>query len=479
MSIDTKYDQTRIIGNKRSGEESDPFIPNKLSKTENESLTSLLAAAAHILRTHIEDRPNLIYYFTPKIDSQDQLYNFMAKHRHESGVIYATTRKVVDSAFFFLQQQGFKVGKSHGGISYQKRIAAQKAFMKEEIFTIITTGTSSFGIKINKPNIRYILHHGMPASIEQYYQEISLAGKDGLPADCLLLYSSEDNAVHNHLQSILLDNASIKLAKEETKRMYDLCLTRKCRRLELMNYFQEFYPSSNCAKCDNCKENREMYDETVVSQKILACILQLPRSFVINYVIEILRGSQANSIMVNGHNSLACYGSLKKHSQTSLRQYIYSLMQMGFLQQVLLEEKYPVLQLTEKAYNIMSEGRDKILLPIQRRENIDASFKKRLKSNSSEKTAELFLRGETVEAIAQQRGLAKSTIVDHLSEQIQLGKNLDIGSVIDEKKQKTIREVMAEVGSEKLTPIKERLPEFTYAEICLVAAFSRRGNENP
>ena len=490
MSIDTKYGQSNISGNKRSWESvSEKFIPRKLSKSEeispahsimDERLSSLIADATYILNARVSDRPHLTYHFQPKIDLHTQLYNFIASHHHESGIIFATTRKVVDNTFSFLQQQGFKVGKSHSGISHEERIAYQKSFMQGEIYTIIATGNVS--LEVDKPDIRYILHHGMPGSIEQYYQEMGLAGKDGQPAECLMLYSSEDLAIHNYLQSNM-DESSRKLAKEKTKKMYDLCLTKNCRRIEIMNYFEEFYPSTNCAKCDNCTEITEMCDETVISQKILACILQLGESFGINHVIDVLRGSNDKAVRLNGHNTLSTYGSLSEQNEISLRQYIYSLMQMGFLKLIQVREKYPVLQWTEKTHNRKTDGSAKILLPKQKTPNTPPSLMKKsisfLKSQSSEKTVELFLQGESVETIAQNRGLAKSTVVEHLCVQIQLGKNLDISTLVSAERQKTICGIIAEVGSEKLAPIKERLPEFTYDEIHLVAAFSRRKSDHP
>ncbi|MFA6037910.1 MAG: DNA helicase RecQ [Legionellales bacterium] len=288
------------------------------------------------------DRPNLIIRIIERVDLHKQLLEHLTAHAEHSGIIYASTRKAVDELHDFLVQKGKRVTKYHAGLSEHDRTRAQRAFMNDDALIIVAT--VAFGMGVHKSNIRYVIHANMPKSIEQYYQEMGRAGRDGLVAECTMLYHFQDLLVQKHL------------AKSHTglpEKMFAFCSSLKCRRIDLLEYFSQKYDHEQCEACDNCLSETKVIEGTVIAQKILSCVYRLQERFGMNYVVDVLRGSKNKNILSRGHDRLSTYGLMPECGQKELQHYILSLIQQGFLQ--ISQGEYPLLQFTENSRKILKE----------------------------------------------------------------------------------------------------------------------------
>lgn len=299
------------------------------------------------------DRPNLHFRITQKEDTFQQIKSFVDAHPNMPGIIYASTRKTVDSLHADLLKAGYKVGKYHAGLPDKIRTDAHHAFLHDQVQ--LMCATVAFGMGVHKPDIRYIVHHDMPQTMEQYYQEIGRAGRDGLPADCLLLFNSQDVVLARSFVEGYEDSEVREKMEQKMWDMYRFCHSPQCRRLDLLRYFGEKYEVNSCNSCDNCLGDYERVDATVIAQKVLSCVARLQQAFGIKYVIDVLRGSSAQQILSRGHNQLSTYGLMKEYSETDLRYAIDSLLAQGFL--VRSEGDYPVLKLTTASHEAMKGQR--------------------------------------------------------------------------------------------------------------------------
>lgn len=295
------------------------------------------------------NRPNLTIRMNTKIDANQQLIEFIKDKQKASGIVYAATRKTVDATYAMLEKQGFKVGRYHAGMTDQERSLSQQAFLHDEVTWMVAT--VAFGMGIHKPDIRYIVHTDMPRTIEQYYQEIGRAGRDGLPAECLMLYGPQDFVLYNLFLEDVEDVVVRKQMKDKIGRMYRLSSSVKCRKSELLLYFGESPSFSTCTTCDNCLDDVELVEGTVIAQKILSCVFRLQQNFGMRHVIDVLRGSKNQLLISRGHHQLSTYGLLAELSDKEVRYYIDSLIYMGFLQ--LTEGEYPVLKWTEQSQSVI------------------------------------------------------------------------------------------------------------------------------
>jgi len=328
-------------------------------------IIALTATATHDVETDIQvqlamqhptvikgsfDRPNLTIRLHPKTQPEKQLQAFLGQQGSVSGIIYAATRKGVENACHQLQQGGYAVGRYHAGLSEQERSASQHAFLHDQVTLMVAT--VAFGMGVHKPDVRFIVHLDMPRTIEQYYQEIGRAGRDGLPAECLTLYGVQDLVIYKSFLEDLEDPIIRKQMKSKTESMYRLCTSLTCRRKTLLRYFGEHLVQEECGACDNCLEETEQVDGTVIAQKILCCVYRLKQNVGIRMVADVLRGSKNQQVLNRGYDQLSTYGLLSDLSDQEVRYYIESLLHAHLLK--LREGEYPVLKWTEHSPSVVN-----------------------------------------------------------------------------------------------------------------------------
>lgn len=537
-------------------------------EVEKDIAAQLAMTQPYITRASF-DRPNLTFNIQMKDIVAAQLRAFIDKHLNQSGIIYAATRRTVDETHLELKQQGFVVEKYHAGLSEVERARAQHSFVHDRCRLMVAT--VAFGMGIHKPDIRFIVHIDMPRSIEQYYQEVGRGGRDGLAADCLMLYSGQDLRMYQSFLSEIEEEELKRSTRDKMNKMYKLCCTTTCRRKELLYYFDEAYRLSNCSGCDNCLDNTELVDETIVAQKILSCVHRLGQRFGARYVVDVLKGSRAKAIVEKRHDQLSTYGLMKEYPETELRYYIEMLIELGYL--IRSEGEYPVIQWTNNSA-LVTSGKEKVFL----RRKIQSNYQKEMaveydkdlftelstlrqqwaqkmgvpafvifgdrtliematmypmtqsafllmngagpvkwekygqsfvdvivaycaqkgittkvvapqqkgvvphqnmmgkdRVRSAKETVRQYAEGKSVEEICHIRNISRNTAIEHLSEMIMLGINIDLTPLVSAEKQEAINKVIDVIGCEKLKPIKLMLSDdFTYDEIRLVVSCHRR-----
>lgn len=303
------------------------------------------------------NRANLSYHVFPKYDGLTQTIEFLKKHADESGIIYCQSRESVDRTAEILRLEGFKVLPYHAGLPDMQRKENQEKFIKEDVDIIVAT--IAFGMGIDKPNVRFVLHLDLPSTIERYYQETGRAGRDGLPSECLLLFSPGDKEKIRYFINQKVDPKERKIAEWQLKKILQFAQCTSCRRSELLSYFGEHFDHDNCQACDNCLTPKETFDATEVTQKILSCVYRVHERFGMLQIARILTGSKVKQVMQNNHDKLSTFGIVKDYSMRNLQQFMQELIHLGYLQQT--DGKYPLLTLTEKSWSVLKENQKVIL----------------------------------------------------------------------------------------------------------------------
>jgi ATP-dependent DNA helicase RecQ len=290
------------------------------------------------------DRPNIRYTVMDKAKPASQLLTFLALHQGESGIVYALSRKRVETVAADLNRAGVKAGAYHAGLSPQLRKEVQDAFQRDEVQVVVAT--VAFGMGIDKSNVRFVVHYDLPKNIESYYQETGRAGRDGLPAEALLLFGYGDIAIARGLieQGGNQERKRIELQKLNT--MVGFGEAQSCRRRILVGYFGEKL-TADCGNCDICLNPPRMIDVTEEARKALSCVFRVGQRFGIGHVIDVLRGSKNQRIMQLGHDRVSTYGIGKERDQEFWGALLRHLVQHGFLNQDL--DNYSILTLTEAA----------------------------------------------------------------------------------------------------------------------------------
>jgi ATP-dependent DNA helicase RecQ len=255
------------------------------------------------------NRPNLTYRVVPKSVPYEQLLAFIRSRPNDSGIIYCASRKSTESLARNLNEDGIATKPYHAGLTTPERTKHQDAFLRDDVRVI--TATIAFGMGINKPNVRFVVHYDLPKNLESYYQETGRAGRDGLPSECILLFSPGDVAKQRHF----IDEKSEKearIARAQLQQMVHYAETRECRRGVLLEYFGEKFLPQSCDSCDNCLQPRETFDGTVHAQKFLSCVYRIHArhgfGFGLGHVVDVLRGADTEAIRQRGHNELSTYG---------------------------------------------------------------------------------------------------------------------------------------------------------------------------
>ena len=294
------------------------------------------------------NRENLLIEVAPKRNAADQTIRFLERFKDQSGIIYCFSRKQVNQLADFLAQCGYSVRPYHAGLEDDDRRRNQEAFIRDDAQIIVAT--IAFGMGINKPNVRFILHYDLPKSIEGYYQEIGRAGRDSLPAHCLLLYSYSDVAKLRYFVE-QKEGVERQVAMQHLDAIVRYADDRvNCRRKLLLNYFGESYTTQNCGNCDNCTSEILLTDITIPAQKLLSCVKRTGERFGAVHVIRVLLGSKDERILQLGHDHLSTYGIGTELNRKQWMHLARQMVQMGYLDQ---DSEYRVLRLTPKAYDAL------------------------------------------------------------------------------------------------------------------------------
>jgi ATP-dependent DNA helicase RecQ len=294
------------------------------------------------------DRPNLVYRVRPRTDRLRQVTEALDRHRGEAGIIYCIRRAEVDQVAEALRRRGIRAVPYHAGLADADRKRAQDDFIAERADVVVAT--VAFGMGIDRSDVRYVIHAGMPKSIEHYQQEAGRAGRDGLPAECLLLYSGADFGLWRSI--LMAEGLPPPGAIPKLGEMYDYCQGVACRHRFLVEYFGQTYTAGPCGACDVCLGEVTVEDGSApLARQILACVAELREGFGADYVTDVLRGAETARVARLRHNRLDAYGLLRQHPKATVRSWIAQLEGQGCL--VRDDGEYPTLGVTAHGQRVL------------------------------------------------------------------------------------------------------------------------------
>ncbi|SJN57198.1 ATP-dependent DNA helicase RecQ [Vibrio ruber DSM 16370] len=319
-----------------------------LTATADESTRQDIQNRLHLNEPHIYlgsfDRPNIRYALLEKHKPVSQVIRFLGTQQGQCGIIYCGSRKKVEMLTEKLCQNHFRAAGYHAGMDVDERNYVQEAFQRDDVQIVVAT--VAFGMGINKSNVRFVMHFDIPRNIESYYQETGRAGRDGLPAEAVMLYDPADMGWLRRILDEKVDGPQKQVESHKLNAMSAFAEAQTCRRQVLLNYFGE-YRQQPCGNCDICLDPPQMFDATKEAQKALSCVYRVNQNFGIGYVVEVLRGMQNIRIRENGHDQLTTYGIGREHSHDYWVSIFRQLIHKGLLQQNITRNS--TLQLTEEA----------------------------------------------------------------------------------------------------------------------------------
>lgn len=346
-----------------------PYFINRLDKRP--IVTAFTATASNEVREDIInilnlhnpavyitgfDRENLSINIVKSSSKNKYTLDYVENHKNESGIIYASTRKEVETIYEGLLKRNYSVAKYHAGLSNEARKEHQENFINDDIKIMVAT--NAFGMGIDKPNIRWVLHYNMPQSIENYYQEIGRAGRDGEDSECVLLFSPGDVHTQKYLVEVGIENPDRKRVQyKKLQQMVDLVYSNTCYRKNILNYFGEIF-LEDCNNCSNCLNEGEVVDKTLDAQKVISCIARMKRSFGATMIIDVLRGSKNKKVLDLGFDTLTTYGIMKNYSNEDLKTFINTLVSHGFLdvvENIGPRGSFPTIKLNEQSLKVIRE----------------------------------------------------------------------------------------------------------------------------
>ncbi|MDY6804605.1 MAG: DNA helicase RecQ [Cyanobacteriota bacterium] len=509
-------------------------------------------------------RSNLYYEVRKKGSNKQTLAEILQiiQQTGGSGIIYCMSRKRVDDLTYWLQQNGVSALPYHAGLMDYERAENQSRFIRDDVDVMVAT--VAFGMGIDKPDVRFVIHHDMPKNIEGYYQETGRSGRDGESARCTFFLGYGDKRIIERIIEDKTDSKEQKIAEQQMRQIISYAESTDCRHRILLRYFGEDFPG-NCGTCDNCRHPKPVEDWTIEAMKFLSCVARTKERFGMTHIIDVLRGSKGQKVLDKGHDKLSTYGIGKDKSKEEWKMLSRSLVHQGLLDET--NDGYSVLTLNKRSWEVMKRKRKvKIALDVEnkiektavalpeeveglfqelrqlrkelannrgvppyqifadftlremskirpqtldklidingvgtrkldsygkqfveaireycREHNLQANLEPikqelpKLASNipsvTQLKTLELYKKGFSVEAIANERLLKASTIATHLAELIEMSKGVDIDRLVSPEVQDIIIEAIEKVGDERLTPIFESLEgRYSYGDIKLVRA---------
>ncbi len=292
------------------------------------------------------NRPNLAYRVLPKTRAYEQVLEFVRARPRDGGIVYCQARKTAESVAERLIEDGVTARPYHAGLTAAERTEHQEHFLRDEARVICAT--IAFGMGINKPNVRFVIHYDLPKNLEGYYQETGRAGRDGLPSECLLLFSAGDAVKQSGFIEEKQNEQERQIARQQLQQMVHYAEISECRRAALLDYFGEEFPETNCGGCDNCLSPRATYDGTLAAQKFLSCVYRVRErsnfGVGLNHIVEVLTGADTEKVRKWRHEQLSTYGIGQEHSRPEWSAIGRELVRLGYLRQT--AEKFSVLALT-------------------------------------------------------------------------------------------------------------------------------------
>jgi len=316
------------------------------------------------------NRENLFFRVVEKRNAFEKLLRLLNGREKESAIIYCFSRKDTENLAANLRTEGFTALPYHAGLDGAKRKKTQELFIKDKINII--TATIAFGMGIDKPNIRLVVHYTFPKSLEGYYQEVGRAGRDGLPAECVMFYTYADTRKHEYFLNDITDENVRRQTDKKLREVMEYAELGSCRRKHLLEYFGEKYESENCGGCDSCLAKKETFDATVITQKILSAIIRTGARFGANYIINVLKGKNTKQIRERKHNALSVYGIVNDFSDGQLKEIIKSLIGAGILAKA--PGNYPIPIIADKG-KIFLNKKEELELPKLMEDNFDDELK--------------------------------------------------------------------------------------------------------
>ena len=340
----------------------------------------------HIVTTGF-DRSNLYFEVRTAKDKMTQVIRLLQEHEGESGIIYCITRKLVEEVYEALKARGIAVTKYHAGLSDEERRMNQDDFIYDRCSLMVAT--NAFGMGIDKPDVRFVIHYNMPKNMESYYQEAGRAGRDGEPSSCILLYSGQDvrtnqffienNRENEELSETELEEVIAK-DRERLKKMTYYCYTKDCLREYMLGYFGE--PAKGyCGNCSNCLQNYEEVDVSKYARIMLCCIEECRERYGVTTILETLHGSRSEKVLRYRLNENSYYATATDISMDRLRQIVKQLLAKGYLNQT--DDEYGLLKLTERSYDITVKGEQIMLKLPKEKEPVTVERRVQLKTKSS------------------------------------------------------------------------------------------------
>lgn len=309
------------------------------------------------------NRPNLSYRIVPRLSPIKQILEIVEGHKEESGIIYCLSRARTEAVALDLTKKGINAEAYHAGLTAEERTKRQERFVKDE--TQVMVATIAFGMGIDKPDVRFVIHHDLPKNIESYYQETGRAGRDGLPSECVMLYSSSDAAKLRVFIDQLTDPTEREVSSRQLSRLLQFAESSECRRVSLLGYFGETYcdehgePTLVCGACDNCLTPRQEVNATEVAQKMISCVLRVQKhsgfSVGLNHIVDVLLGAQVEKIKKWGHDSLSTYGAGKGKTKAEWLYFGRELVTAGLLS--INHQHFNTVEVTSEGLTALKEKR--------------------------------------------------------------------------------------------------------------------------
>lgn len=306
------------------------------------------------------NRPNLTYRVVDKERPSAQVLAFVRERPNDSGIVYCQSRRGCESLAEHLARAGIAARPYHAGLSERERSRNQDAFLRDEVR--VMCATIAFGMGVNKPNVRFVIHHDLPKNVEGYYQETGRAGRDGLPSECVLLFRASDVAKQLGFLDEIADPAQRRVAELQLRQMIHYGDSTGCRRRELLAYFGEAFGDEGCGACDNCLEPRETWDGTVAAQKLLSTVYRAREgssrgdaAFGLAHHAEVLTGGDTERIRRWGHQALTTYGIGKEHSRAEWQAIGRELLRRGYLRSS--SGEFPTVEVTTEGMDVLRSRR--------------------------------------------------------------------------------------------------------------------------